>query len=51
MRTDVPTAVVRASGDVLDVLALATDDLRSAGRIADLRLEPGGEQLEVAVTL
>ena len=51
MRTDVSSAVIHGPADVLDLLATATDDLRSAGKIADLSLEPGGDQLAVAVTL
>jgi valyl-tRNA synthetase len=51
MRTDVPVATVTGPTDLLDLLATATDDLRSAGKIADLALEPGGDSLRVAVTL
>jgi valyl-tRNA synthetase len=51
MRTDVPSAVVSGPADVLELLTTATDDLKSAGKIADLKLEPGGDQLTVAVTL
>jgi valyl-tRNA synthetase len=51
MRTDVPAAVVRGPSDLLDLLATAADDLRSAGKVQDLRLEPGGEDLRVDVTL
>jgi valyl-tRNA synthetase len=51
MRTDVPAAIVRGPSDLLDLLATAADDLRSAGRIQDLRLEAGGDELRVDVTL
>ena len=51
MRTDVPKAVIGGPADLLELLAGATDDLKSAGKIADLALEPGGDQLTVAVTL
>ena len=52
MRTDVSKAVVRAPGADLDVLATAADDLKSAGRIADLSLEPAESPgLTVEVTL
>jgi valyl-tRNA synthetase len=51
MRTDVPRAVVHGPGDVLDLLAQATDDLKSAGRISELTLERGTDSLSVEVTL
>jgi valyl-tRNA synthetase len=51
MRTDVARAIVRGPADVLDVLSLAADDLKSAGRVADLALEPGGESVTVDVSL
>jgi valyl-tRNA synthetase len=54
MRADVAAATVRAPDDVLELLAMATDDLRSAGRILDLKLVGGdtaGPQLTVEVTL
>jgi len=51
MRTDVSRAIVHGPADVLELLAQATDDLKSAGRIADLALEPGGETVTVDVTL
>jgi valyl-tRNA synthetase len=51
MRTDVTRAVVRGPRDVVDVLALAADDLKSAGKIADLAVQPGGEALTVDVSL
>jgi valyl-tRNA synthetase len=51
MRTDVTRAVVHGPDDVLEVLSLATDDLRSAGRIGDLELAPGADALSVDVTL
>jgi valyl-tRNA synthetase len=53
MRTDVARAVVRAPGGVIDLLALGTDDLKSAGRIADLAFEASGDRnaVEVDVTL
>ena len=51
MRTDVPRAIVRGPSDVLDVLSLAADDLKSAGRINELAFEAGGDSLSVDVTL
>ncbi len=52
MRTDVARAVISGTTDDLTVLATAADDLRSAGRIADLELDDsGGPQLAVTVTL
>jgi valyl-tRNA synthetase len=51
MRTDVAHAVVRGPADLMDVLALAADDLKSAGKIADLAVEPGGDSVTVDVTL
>ncbi|HET7529834.1 MAG TPA: valine--tRNA ligase [Mycobacteriales bacterium] len=54
MRTDVASAVVQAVPADLELLATAGDDLRSAGRIADLGFEPapaGTEALAVRVTL
>ena len=51
MRTDVPRAVVRGPADVLEVLSQGADDLKSAGRINDLALEPGGDAVTVDVTL
>jgi valyl-tRNA synthetase len=51
MRTDVPRAVVHGPADLLDLLSLTVDDLKSAGRIAELVLEPGGDALAVDVTL
>jgi valyl-tRNA synthetase len=52
MRTDVVRAVVRAPAVDVERLRPAADDLRAAGRIAELVLEPteGGE-LTVDVTL
>jgi valyl-tRNA synthetase len=52
MRTDVASAVVSGLPEDLDLLSTAADDLRSAGRIAELRFEPGaGPDLQVTVTL
>jgi valyl-tRNA synthetase len=51
MRTEVPAATVRGPADVLDLLATAADDLRSAGKIESLQLEPGADALDVDVTL
>jgi valyl-tRNA synthetase len=54
MRTDVATAVVHGTPNDLKLLAAAGDDLRSAGRIADLTFEPardGADALAVHVTL
>jgi valyl-tRNA synthetase len=52
MRTEVPMAVVDGVPDDIELLATAADDLKSAGRITDLRLESGGgAELSVTVTL
>ena len=51
MRTDVSRAIVHGPADVLELLAQATDDLKSAGRIGELTLEPGADPLTVDVTL
>jgi valyl-tRNA synthetase len=48
MRTDVANAVVRGPSDLLDLLALGADDLRSAGRIRALDFE-AAEAAEVTV--
>jgi valyl-tRNA synthetase len=50
MRTEVIATVVTDTPDRLTMLALAEDDLRSAGRIDSLTTEPG-DSLTVAVTL
>ena len=50
MRTEVDVATVTDTPDRLALLALAADDLRSAGRIADLR-PVEGEALAVEVAL
>jgi valyl-tRNA synthetase len=50
MRTEVDVATVTDTPDRLALLALAADDLRSAGRIADLR-PVAGEALAVEVAL
>jgi hypothetical protein len=42
---------VRGTADDVALLATAADDLRSAGRVADLRFEDGAEALTVDVTL
>src|SRR4051794_14704765 len=51
MRTDVPRAIVRGPSDVLDVLSLGADDLKSAGRISELTFEAGADSLSIDVTL
>jgi valyl-tRNA synthetase len=52
MRTDVGSAVIRGATPDLDLLQTAADDLRSAGRIGDLRFEPAeGGELTVDVAL
>jgi valyl-tRNA synthetase len=51
MRTDVAVASVTGSPEALDRVALATDDLKATGRIAELDLSPGEGPLRVAVTL
>ena len=52
MRTDVATVVISADNDSAALLESAADDLKSAGRIADLRFESAaGEELSVRVTL
>jgi len=50
MKTDVSQAVVRGPKEQLDVLALASEDLRAAGRIADLTFTPS-ETAEIAVEI
>jgi hypothetical protein len=53
MRSDVASAVVTGPADDLELLATAADDLKSAGRIGDLRFDSsnGPPTLSVAVTL
>jgi valyl-tRNA synthetase len=51
MRTDVAIAAVSGPAAMLDRVALAADDLRAAGRIAELSLTRGDGPLDVAVTL
>jgi valyl-tRNA synthetase len=53
MRTDVATAVVRGTPDDVELITMAADDLRSAGKIRDLTFDSASEVsgLEVAVTL
>jgi len=52
MRTELASAVVRGPAASVELLAAAADDLRSAGRIADLRLEPAeSDAIVVDVTL
>ena len=41
MRTEVAVASVTGPQEALDRVALATDDLKATGRIAELRLAPG----------
>jgi len=53
MRTDVASAAVRGTPDDVELLAMAADDLRSAGKIAELSFDSATEVagIEVAVTL
>ncbi len=53
MRTDVASVAVRGVPDDVDLLAMAADDLRSAGKIETLTFDSATEVtgLEVAVTL
>ena len=53
MRADVASAVVRGTPDDVELVAAAADDLRSAGKIAELSFDSATEVagLEVAVTL
>jgi valyl-tRNA synthetase len=53
MRTDVAAVTVRGTPDEIDLLAMAADDLRSAGKIRDLTFDAATEVtgLEVTVTL
>jgi valyl-tRNA synthetase len=51
MRTDVAEAVVTGPQDALDRVALVDEDLRAAGRLAQLTLTTGDEALAAAVTL
>jgi valyl-tRNA synthetase len=51
MRTEVSTATVTGPQDALDRVALGADDLRAAGRVADLTFAPSGTQLGATVTL
>jgi len=50
MRAEVSQAEVRGPRTALDRLEAAADDLRAAGRIADLRLVPTDGDLTVACT-
>jgi valyl-tRNA synthetase len=51
MRTDVAVASVTGSLEALDRVALAADDLKATGRIAELLFSPDEGPLRVAVTL
>jgi valyl-tRNA synthetase len=51
MRTDVAVASVTGPQDALDRVALATDDLKATGHIAELHLSPGDGPLSVVVTI
>ncbi|HET6816192.1 MAG TPA: valine--tRNA ligase [Mycobacteriales bacterium] len=52
MRTDVASVVISADNDAVALLQSAGDDLRSAGRIADLQFATAGDgELAVRVTL
>ncbi|HEU5033388.1 MAG TPA: valine--tRNA ligase [Mycobacteriales bacterium] len=51
MRTDIAAVTVRGPDDDLRLLAMAGDDLSSAGRIGQLQLDGGAEVLAVDVRL
>jgi valyl-tRNA synthetase len=51
MRTEVGSATVTGPQEALDRVALAAEDLRATGRVGELELLPGEEQLAVSVTL
>ena len=51
MKAEVATCVVQAETAVATRLAAAVEDIRAAGRIVDLRIEPTGGPLAVSVTL
>ncbi len=50
-RAAVAELVVRAGPDDLDALSTVADDLRQAGSVADLRLEPVGDAGDAGVTV
>ena len=51
MRADVTRVVIHGPADALDRLALIAGDLKAAGRVQELVLQPGGDTLNVAVEL
>ncbi len=51
MRTEISSAVLRGPAESVARVMLTADDLKGAGRIAELRSDPGGDQLAVEVTL
>jgi valyl-tRNA synthetase len=51
MRTEVSTATVTGPQDALDRVALVADDLRAAGRVADLAFSPADTPLGATVHL
>jgi valyl-tRNA synthetase len=51
MRTEVSAATVTGPQDALDRVALVGDDLRAAGRVADLTFAPDLTPLGATVTL
>ena len=51
MRADVTRVVIQGPADALDRLALIAGDLKAAGRVQELVLQPGGDTLDVVVEL
>ncbi len=51
MRAEVERAVVHGPAEALARIEQAAEDLRGAGRIEDLALEPGAETVSVEVRL
>ncbi|MDQ1616141.1 MAG: valyl-tRNA synthetase, partial [Actinomycetota bacterium] len=51
MRTEIPLAVVSGPAEALERVRLGAEDLRAAGRVAELRVDGEAGSLQVAVTL